>query len=93
MKSIMQNMDEPRCYVCGCERNLEVHHVMSGTANRKLSTQYGLIVWLCRDHHTGRIGVHSDIILKERLEKAAQRAFEQRYGHSAWMRTFRKNYL
>ena len=93
MKSILQDMDEPRCYVCGCQRNLEVHHAMHGTANRSLATKYNLVVWLCRDHHTGRIGVHSDIILDERIKKDAQRAFEKIYGHSKWMQVFRKNYL
>ena len=91
--SILQNLDEPRCYVCGSYRNLEIHHVMSGTANRKLSTKYGLVLWLCADHHRGRLGVHNDYILKERLEKDAQRAFEALYGHKQWMQTFRKNYL
>ena len=93
MKSIMQDMTEPRCYVCGCVRNLEVHHAMHGTANRQLATQYGLVVWLCRDHHTSSIGVHSDIILDRRIKKDAQRAFENIYGHSRWMQVFRKNYL
>ena len=91
MKSIMQQ--DECCYICGCTHNLEVHHVMSGTANRRLSELYGLKVFLCRDHHTGSIGVHSDIFLKNRLERDAQRAFERIYGHRMWMQTFRKNYL
>ena len=91
MKSIMQT--EQCCYICGSTRNLELHHVMSGTANRRLSDRYGLVVFLCRDHHTGSIGVHNDIILKERLERDAQRAYESIYGHRAWMQMFRKNYL
>ena len=89
--SIMQT--DERCYICGSCRDLELHHVMSGTANRKLSTRYGLVVFLFRDHHTGRIGVHSDYIMKERLEKDAQRAFEALHGRKLWMQTFRKNYL
>ena len=93
MKSILQDLSEPRCYVCGCTRALELHHVMSGNANRPLSTRYGLLLFLCHDHHTGRIGVHSDYILKERLEKDALRAFEKLYGHNKWMQVFRKNYL
>ena len=93
MKSIMQDEDEPRCYVCGCRTNLERHHVMSGHANRKLSERYGLTVMLCRDHHTGSIGVHQDYILKERLEKDAQRAFERTHSRREWMQIFRKNYL
>ena len=91
MKSIIQE-DDTRCYICGCQRNLERHHAMSGS-NRKLAEVYGLTVMLCADHHRGSIGVHSDYILKERIEKDAQRAFEQRYGHTAWMSIFRKNYL
>lgn len=91
MKSIIQ-ADNDRCYICGCRVNLERHHVMSG-ANRKWSDVYGLTVMLCADHHRGRIGVHSDYIMKEHLEKDAQRAFEKMYGHAAWMALFRKNYL
>ena len=91
MKSIMQ--DEKRCYICGAVTGLERHHVMSGTANRKLSETYGLWIWLCYDHHRGQIGVHSDYFLKERTEKDAQRAFEAMWGHVAWMAIFRKNYL
>lgn len=91
MKSIMQ--EDVCCYVCGCRNNLERHHAMSGTANRKLAERYGLTVYLCRDHHTGRIGVHQDIILKERIERDAQRAFEKVYNHKMWMNVFRKNYL
>lgn len=91
IESIIQH--EKCCYICGSTQNLECHHVMSGTANRRLSQMYGLTVWLCRDHHTGSIGVHTDIFLKNRLERDAQRAFESIYGHRMWMQTFRKNYL
>ena len=93
MKSIMQDPDDFRCYICGCVRNLEEHHAMHGTSNRKLAEQYGLKVRLCADHHRGRIGVHTDEILDTRIKKDAQRAFEKIYGHSFWMKVFRKNYL
>lgn len=92
MKSIVQ-AEEDRCFVCGSRRDLELHHIMHGTANRRLSTQWGLVCMLCHTHHTGRLGVHYDPILNERLQKEAQKAFESRYGHTRWMVTFRKNYL
>ena len=92
IKSIMQ-ADMSKCYVCGKTVGLEIHHVMSGSANRKLSDRWGLVVALCYDHHRSPIGAHQDIIMKERLEKDAQRAFESLYGHAAWMNAFRKNYL
>lgn len=90
--SIMQE-GEPRCYICGTTQNLELHHAMHGYANRKLADRYHLVVWLCADHHRGKIGVHNDIVTDERIKRDAQFAFEQIYGHSAWMRVFRKNYL
>ena len=91
MKSIVQT--EARCYVCGCVRGLEVHHIMPGTANRKLSTKYGLVVYLCREHHTGKTGVHTDHELMIRVKMDGQRAFESIHGHQAWMDVFGKNYL
>ena len=91
-KSIIQP-DETRCYVCGSTVNLERHHAMHGTANRKIAEAYALTVNLCALHHRGRFGVHSDPILDERIKKDAQRAFSNIYGRALWMRLFRKNYL
>ena len=56
-KSIIS--DERYCLVCGTPYNLHSHHLFSGTANRKLSEQYGLKVWLCAHHHNmSNEGVH-----------------------------------
>ena len=93
MISIVQNLDDERCFVCGSRRSLELHHIMHGSANRRLSTKYSLVCWLCRTHHTGSIGVHNDYKLDEKLKQTAQKAFEEMYGHGLWMETFRKNYL
>lgn len=92
MNSIVQD-GEPRCFVCGSMRELELHHMMPGVANRRLSTRYGLVCWLCRTHHTGRLGVHSDTDLMEKLRQEAQTAFERTHSHAEWMTIFRKNYL
>lgn len=91
MKSIMQEVNE--CYVCGCKRNLEEHHVMSGRGNRSLSERFGLKVKLCYTHHRSPVGVHSDYKLKKQLEEDAQTAFEKFYSHEMWMELFKKNYL
>lgn len=90
-KSILRN--EKECYVCGGMRDLERHHVLGGTANRKLSEKHGLWVWLCREHHTGKYGAQYDNALNLRLKQEAQRAFEALHGHEQWMQIFRKNYL
>ncbi len=100
-KSIMQDKRCGECYLCnmllGIDTPLpyrEEHHVMHGTANRKLSEHYGLKVYLCPYHHrTGPQAAHrchqTDILLIQ----AAQRIFERKYSHEKWMEVFGKNYL
>lgn len=91
-KSIIQQGD-PRCFFCGRQIGLEQHHVMAGTANRKLSEKYGLWVWLCQEHHTGKDGAQYNREKNQGLKRLAQIAFEARHSHDEWMETFRKNYL
>ena len=73
--------------------DLQLHHVIGGTANRKLSDQYGLVVWLCMDDHTGPDVVHMNREKGDALKRLAQIAFEARHSHDEWMQVFRKNYL
>lgn len=90
-KSIMQ--EEKCCYLCGRVTMLERHHVMSGTANRPLSERYGLWVWLCHDCHTGTQGAQYNPVKNFELRADGQAAFEKQYGHDAWMKVFRRNYI
>lgn len=90
-KSILQR--EKRCFFCGREFGLEEHHVLGGVANRKLSDQYGLTVWLCNEHHTGKNGAQYDKGKNQSLKSLAQIAFEARHSHEEWMQIFKKNYL
>lgn len=100
-KSIMQDKRGGECYLCNMLLGIdtpaacrEEHHVMHGTANRRLSEHYGLKVYLCPYHHrTGLEAVHmsprTDLLLKQ----TAQRIFEKKYSHERWMEVFGKNYL
>lgn len=100
-KSILQDKSGGECYLCNMLLGIdtpapirEEHHVMHGTANRKLSEHYGLKVYLCPYHHrNGPQAAHrcrqTDILLKQ----AAQRAFEEKYSSGKWMEVFGKNYL
>lgn len=93
-KSIVQPAeDPPRCYLTGRRDNLERHHIMAGVANRKISEQYGLWVWLTHDAHTGPDGAQYNPELSLILKRDAQRAFVSIYGRALWMRLFGKNYL
>lgn len=90
--SILQT--EKRCYLCDRKTCLERHHVMGGTANRKISEAYGIWVWLCHDCHTGgKNSAQYDKDTNIRLKQDAQMAFEELHGHDKWMELFMKNYL
>ena len=88
-ESIMQK--EKECYITGSSVHLDRHHCMPGTANRKKSEKYGLWVWLRHDIHASLHDKNKE--LERRLKEDAQRAFEAKYGHDMWMKTFGKNYL
>ena len=91
MKSILQ--DDDFCFVCG-DPNTETHHVLFGSANRKLSDQYGLTVCLCSQHHRGRDGVHFNRPFDITLKKYAQVRFKAVYGaNTDFQRVFGRNYL
>lgn len=44
------------------------HHIFPGTGNRKICDDYGVVVPLCCDCHTGRYGYHN-LKSKARLER------------------------
>ena len=100
-KSIMHNKKDGTCYLCillngDCttRTGLQEHHVMSGTANRKLSEKYGIKVYLCIQHHIfGPSAVHNNINMQRILQRKAQETFEKRYSHEKWMEDFGKNFL
>lgn len=100
-KSIMQGKDTGTCYLCGLlHKDFSIksvrqeHHVMGGTANRRLSEKYGLKVYLCLEHHLyGPEAVHKNAEVAERLHKEAQKVFEKTYPDLNFMEIFGKNYL
>lgn len=86
--------DLDHCYICGTMQYLEYHHVFSGTANRKMADKYNCIVRLCKGCHTEYPhAVHRDAEQALKLKQDGQRAFEEKYGHEAFMQVFGRNYL
>lgn len=85
------------CFFCGSERNLERHHAMHGTANRRLAEQDGLWIWCCPECHRGDWGVHGknghgkDMTLK----MTAEYAWMKHYGKTEedFIRRYGKSYL
>jgi len=88
MKSILQ--DERECYFCKNPR-VECHHIF-GAANRGLSEQLGLKVWLCPTCHRR---VHEGRGEMDYLHKIGEKAFIAKYGYTEddFRRIFGRNYL
>lgn len=101
IKSIMQDKEAGQCYLCcllhkdySIKTVRQEHHVIGGTANRKLSEKYGLKVWLDPDHHLyGQETVHKNAEIAEMLHKKAQKTFMRSYPELDFCATFGKNYL
>lgn len=91
-KSIVQSKRE--CLICGDINNLELHHIIYGTANRKLSDKFGLTCYLCHYHHTGGDGIHFNKEMDLKLKKHAQKKFEEQVGtREQFIKIFGRNYL
>lgn len=88
---IVDSMDN--CLVCASPYT-EIHHCVHGTANRKLSDKYGLVVPLCAEHHRGQTGVHHNRDFDLAMKELAQRKFEEQIGSRETFRDiFGKSYL
>lgn len=92
--SIIHNLDDKECFICGATYNTHIHEVFYGTANRQLSIKYGLCVCLCAKHHNmSDEGVHFNKPLDTELKQYAQKRFNEVYPDLDFMRIFGKNYL
>lgn len=90
-ESILPNGNERMCYFCGLPFNLERHHCLHGTANRRLAEEDGCWVYLCRQHHES---VHKSATLDNQLKMRAQAAWEAKYGdREAFRERYGKSYL
>lgn len=91
--SILQNeMNE--CYFCGTTKNLHIHEVFFGTANRQKSIRYGCCVSLCAVHHNlSNNSVHFNKDMDLNLKKTMQKRFMQVYPDLDFLKIFGKNYI
>lgn len=90
-KSIIPDDREDVCYICGHNNPTDVHHMMHGTANRRLADNDELTVHLCRHCHDL---VHAEALGYDDMLKAiAQGTYEKTHSRDEWMRMYGKNYL
>ena len=85
--------DLNECWFCHKREYLHKHEVFFGTANRKKSIKYGMVVALCPEHHNmSSQGVHHNRRRDLELKRYAQKVFEEKYGHEKFMEVFGKSY-
>lgn len=89
-KSIITD-DLEHCYICG-RYGTEKHHIMNAS-NKTHSEEFGLIVGLCKDHHTGNNGVHTRPERMLEMRRIGQRKFEETHSREEWIKIFGKSYL
>lgn len=72
------------CYFCGTSQNLQLHHIMQGNANRKVSDKWGLYTLLCvKCHQIVTDNKNGKYVLE--LKQEARNRFFERYGHNEQM--------
>jgi hypothetical protein len=90
-KGIVPDMEH--CFICGSPY-VEIHHCIFGTANRRKSEKYKLVVPLCHAHHRGNESPHRNKVIDNQFRRMAQKYFEEHYGtRDDFMKEFGKNYL
>lgn len=91
--SILQDeMNE--CYFCGSRKNLHIHEVYFGTANRQKSIRYGCCVSLCNIHHNlSNMSVHFNRDMDLNLKRTMQKRFIEVYPDLDFLKIFGKNYI
>lgn len=81
------------CVVCGSPY-IQKHHIMYGTASRKKADNYGYILPLCAEHHTGGNGIHRNRGMAQRWMELAQLHFEKHNGsREDFIKEFGRSYL
>lgn len=81
------------CVVCGSPR-IQKHHIIGGTANRRISDHHGYIIPLCVEHHTGSTGIHRNRGMDLYWKQTAQMHFEKHKGtRTDFINTFGKSWL
>lgn len=93
-KSILQ--DKKECYITKSTNNLHKHHIFGGTANRKLSEEDGMWIWLRADwHNMSDYGVHFNKELDLKLKRIAQKRWQEYYHKTKedFIKKYGKSYI
>lgn len=92
LKSIITD-DFETCYFCGMPAEA-IHHVLPGTAKRRISDVNGFTVPLCNKCHNMSNGaVHFDRTKDILLRRICQLYYEKEHSREEWRKLAGRNYL
>lgn len=80
--------DLENCFCCGRPAD-DTHHVY-GAGNRPVSTQWGLVIPVCRYCHEQ---IHHNKDMMDELHEAGQHAFEEAFPGINFRLVFGRNYI
>ncbi len=103
MSKSLLDTQKGKCFRCGRYTITERHHIFGGVANRRLSEQDGLWVYLCTGcHNIPPNGVHFNPNTALWLHRIGQEAYEKKMAQNglnaeearqAFMQRYGKNYI
>lgn len=103
MSKSLLDTQKGKCFRCGRYTITERHHIFGGVANRRLSEQDGLWVYLCTGcHNIPPNGVHFNPQTALWLHRIGQEAYEKKMAENglnaeearrAFMQRYGKNYI
>lgn len=79
------------CLLCGKHGQTQKHHLMSGTANRRLSEEDGLFIYVCPMCHEM---IHRFPEINRTTKQFAEKVWRDYYGKSKeeWIARYGKSY-
>ena len=92
LKPPLVDTQKGECFICGYQGDTVVHEVFYGTANRKLSKEWGCYVHICVPCHQA---IHTNPDCKyadDALKKTVYDAFCRKYGRDKFKEIFGRYY-
>ena len=92
----MIHFEDECCFICGSEKQLELHHIFGG-ANRRKADDDGLTVYLCSDcHRESRLSVHQSSEMAQLMHAIGELMWLNNHPGSTvsdFSRRYGRNYL
>ena len=84
-KRVLPPLNSKECYCCGSTQNLTQHEIFYGR-NRLISIAYGIVIWLCFNHHRH---LHDNPEQYEHIKEYGKQKFKEMYPDENFEEVFK----